>query len=107
MKNFTPSQLKEFLDLPENSPMLLDVREAWEFNICHILNSQPIPMKTIPNKCNDWDKNSIIVIICHNGIRSKMVAQYLDRQGFTSIINLSTGIDGWAKEIEPDMPTYR
>ncbi len=46
------------------------------------------------------------MVICHHGIRSRMIGRFLEGQGFSSIINLSGGVDAWAHEVDRQMPTY-
>ena len=45
-------------------------------------------------------------MVCHHGIRSWQVAKYLEHEGFENVINLTGGIDAWAKEVDPAMPLY-
>ncbi len=106
MKHFTPTQLKEHLECTKIKPLLLDVREPWEFDICHIENSQLIPMGQIPSQLETLDKNQEIVVICHHGIRSKQVAMYMEHFGFEAVINLSGGVDAWAQEVDLNMAKY-
>ena len=106
MRHFTPKQLKEYLESAETKPLLLDVREPWEYEICHIANSQLIPMGHIPQQMNTLDKSVEIVVICHHGIRSRQVGYYMAHYEFTNIINLDGGIEAWALEVEPTMQRY-
>lgn len=105
-KEYTPQELKDFLDQTDTTPILLDVREPWEFDRCHLPNSTLVPMRQIPSMLNEFDLDRQIVVICHHGIRSRAVANYLAQHEFTKVINLSSGIDGWAKHVDPSMPVY-
>lgn len=105
MKQITPEELKHFLD-QGNLPTLLDVRENWEFEICHIDKSINISMSMIPSRVAELDPEMDIVVICHHGVRSYQVASYLEAEGFTNISNLAGGIDAWAKTVEPVMAQY-
>lgn len=105
MRHFTPVQLKEHLDSGAR-PLLLDVREPWEFQVCAIEGSQLTPMRTIPQAAQDLDPAREIVVICHHGIRSRQVAYYLERAGFQSVVNLEGGVDAWARDVDPHMATY-
>lgn len=105
-KEFSPQQLKDHLEQTTKQPILLDVRERWEFERCHITNSKLIPMREVPNALQDLDPDEEIVVICHHGIRSRAVAKYLVQLDYSKLINLSTGIDGWAKDIDSSMPIY-
>jgi len=106
MLHFTPLQLTEHLANNEKKLTLLDVREPWEFDICHINDSILIPMGQIQNNLDQLSKKQPIVVICHHGIRSRRVAMYLEQQGFTEVINLTGGVDAWAIEIDLNMAKY-
>ncbi len=105
-KEYSPKDLKEYLDEVDTNPILLDVREPWEYERCHIPNSTLVPMRQIPYAINDFDPEQEIVVICHHGIRSRAVANYLVQHCFTKVINLSSGVDGWAKQVDSNMPLY-
>jgi rhodanese-related sulfurtransferase len=98
--------LHDYLKRANPAPLLLDVRQPWEFETCHIDNSQLIPMNQIPTAMNELDPDQEIVVICHHGIRSRAVAVYLANNDFSRVINLSGGIDAWARQVDQTMPTY-
>jgi rhodanese-related sulfurtransferase len=106
MQSLTPEQLKERLEQADDSPVLLDVREDWEYQRCHIDGSRHLPMSEIVANMDSLDKNVETVVICHHGIRSQQVAQYLHSQGFRKIYNLDGGIEAWADTVDPDMEKY-
>ncbi|HEY5604389.1 MAG TPA: rhodanese-like domain-containing protein [Gammaproteobacteria bacterium] len=106
MQSITVTQLKERLEHRIEKPLLLDVREPWEFAICHIDGSRLIPMQQIPGALNDLDNEQEIVVVCHTGVRSLRVCYFLQQQGFTKVLNLSGGVHAWATTIDPTMPTY-
>jgi rhodanese-related sulfurtransferase len=92
--------------LEQHQPALIDVREPWEFGICHLDGSELIPMARIPGQLQRFQAPGEYVIICHHGIRSLQVQHYLARQGITATINLDGGIEAWAREVDPRMATY-
>jgi rhodanese-related sulfurtransferase len=108
MQRFSPKQLAEFLQQSENLPMLLDVREPWEFARCHIAGSELIPMQQIPLAVEQasLEPTRETVVICHHGIRSRQVAYYLEHLGFTNLINLEGGVEAWAQDVDPTMERY-
>ena len=106
MHQITPPQLKKYLESTTSPPLLLDVREQWEFQTCHIEGSVHIPMGQIPNAYKQLDPKQQIVVICHHGMRSQQVAQFLDKAGFQNVINLTGGVDAWAREVDTNMPVY-
>ena len=105
MQHLTVRQLKERLEQGE-PPVLLDVREAWEMARCQLPGTTWIPMGQIMARVSELDKGQEIVVVCHHGIRSWQVAKFLEHEGFENVINLTGGIDAWAKEIDPSMPLY-
>jgi len=105
VKEFSAIQLHEFLQ-NDNEPLLLDVREEWEFDRCNIEGSVLIPMSQIPGELDELDPDRVIVVICHHGIRSRHIGIYLESEGFENIINLSGGVEAWARDIDPNMAVY-
>lgn len=105
-QSLSPSELRERLSASEGLPLLLDVREDWEYQICHIPGSRNHPVSQVPALLEELDPDAGTVVICHHGIRSQHVAEFLERSGFTDVCNLEGGIDAWAREIDPQMPTY-
>ena len=102
-----PSELKAWLDDPQRPPpFLLDVREHWEFERCHIPNAELLPMSSIPEHLAELDPGRETVVICHHGVRSYHVARFLEHNGFTNVINLTGGVDAWAKQVDRAMPLY-
>lgn len=87
-------------------PTLLDVREPWEYELCHVDGSLLVPLRGLPARLDELDAEAAIVVICHHGVRSRQAGSFLEGQGFTSIFNLSGGIDAWAKEVDPAMCKY-
>lgn len=105
MKNILPAELKAELAAGKKIH-LLDVREAWEFQTASIAGSTLIPMGEIQARVAELDRASEVVVICHHGGRSMQVAVFLERQGFSSVHNLTGGVDAWARTVDPTMPTY-
>lgn len=108
MQRFVPTQLAAYLQQNDEAPLLLDVREAWEFEICHIDGSELIPMQQVPLAVEQahLDPARETVVICHHGIRSRQVAYYLEQLGFNRLINLEGGVEAWAQEVDPTMKRY-
>jgi rhodanese-related sulfurtransferase len=89
-----------------NHPVLIDVREPWEFALCKIAGSLLIPLNQLNEAINDMDPQQETVMICHTGVRSRVAGNHLQRYGFTKIYNLSGGVHAWANEVDPDMAVY-
>lgn len=107
MQNMKAKELAAWLnDETRPSPLLLDVREPWEYQLCHIDGSSSVPMNTVPANVEQLDNDKPIVCICHHGMRSMQVALFLEQQGFSNVINLTGGVDAWAMQVDSNMPTY-
>ncbi|MFT7287226.1 MAG: rhodanese-related sulfurtransferase [Halieaceae bacterium] len=107
MQSLTAPELAEWLESTERQkPVLLDVREPWEFQTCHMVGAFSIPMNTLPDKLSELDAGNPIVCICHHGVRSMDVALFLKKQGFSQVINLTGGVHAWALQVDNTMPTY-
>ena len=101
-----PREIKLMLDDQDNDLIILDVREKWEYDICHIDKSVLIPVSQITQRKDELNKSSIIIVVCHHGIRSRMVAKYLDGEGFEEVLNLTGGVDAWSKTVDESMKKY-
>lgn len=98
---------KEFAELLKSKDIfLIDVRETWEYEICHIENAILIPLQTLPKHFEKIPRNKIIGIYCHHGIRSRNALEFLKMNGFKQIFNLSGGIDQWSAEIDSNLERY-
>ena len=90
-----------------NSPVLLDVREPWEFQTASIPNSLLMPMGEVASRAHtELDPDAPVVVMCHHGARSLNVAMWLRDQGFTHAQSLAGGIDAWSRTIDPNIPRY-
>jgi adenylyltransferase/sulfurtransferase len=105
MKEVTVQELKEMIDSGADF-QLIDVREPHEFDICN-LQGELIPQADVPHSVDSISKDKKVVIHCRSGARSGNMVQWLEKNhGFTNLYNLQGGILAWAREIDPEMPTY-
>ena len=86
--------------------MVLDVREARELDVCS-LEAVDIPMSEVAAQTDNLPTDQLLVVICHHGVRSQMVVDFLRTAGFDNAVNLDGGIDAWACDVDPSMPRYR
>lgn len=107
MQQINATALRAWLEDPSREkPILLDVREPWEFARAHIEGSQLVPMREVPARIDEIDDEKEVVAICHHGGRSMQVAMFLTNQGFKRVHNLMGGIDAWSRTVDPAIPTY-
>ncbi|GKS59718.1 rhodanese-like domain-containing protein [Nitrospira sp.] len=98
-------ELKTELDSGKK-PVLLDVREPWEFAIAKIDGSVLIPLATLPQSLGNLDRSAEIVAICHHGMRSADATTFLLQQGFANVRNLVGGIDAWSVQVDSGVARY-
>lgn len=106
MRNLSPLDLKAYLDQTEPAPLLIDVREPWEFQIARIEGARLVPLNTVPRLLDELEPDQELVVICHHGVRSRHAAFFLEQNGFTRVINLAGGIDAWSRQVDPSIPVY-
>jgi len=105
MRQFRPVELAVHIQAG-HTPVLLDVREPWEWNLCRLPGAILIPMRELPARLQELNKDAETIVICHHGVRSYHAARYLEAAGFGDVINLSGGMAAWADEVDPAMPRY-
>jgi rhodanese-related sulfurtransferase len=93
---------------------LLDVREDFERAIGSIpLPSGTIdlhiPMGQVPARADEVREAAAerpVVVYCHHGVRSMVVARWLAARGVADLLNLEGGIDAWSLQVDPTVPRY-
>jgi len=107
MQQITAAQLAAWLaDGSRAKPVLLDVREPWEYQTARIEGSQLVPMREVPARVAEIDPEREVIAICHHGGRSMQVGMFLEKQGFQRVHNLMGGIDAWSRTVDPAVPLY-
>lgn len=101
-----PREVAERLRRAPGSLALLDVREPFEREAASIEPSLHIPMREVATRLSEIPTDRTVVVYCHSGVRSLMVASYLESHGFRGIGNLRGGIDAWSLDVDPNVPRY-
>ena len=86
--------------------LLLDVREPHEYDMARIEGGRLIPLRELPDRLDELERDREIVVYCHSGVRSAHAAQLLRSAGFNKAANLAGGIDAWSARIDPAVPRY-
>ncbi len=97
---------KRLLDEEACTALLVDVREPYETEICRVKGSELIPMRQIPQRVHDLPKDEHLLILCHTGVRSLRVTEFLRAQGFAAVSNVAGGIAAWTDQIDPTLRRY-
>jgi len=93
-------------DADREPPIVVDVREPWEFDYCRIADSRSWPLRALPQAIADLPRERDIVVVCHHGARSLHAAVWLKGAGFHRVHNLRGGVAAWADQVEPAMKRY-
>ncbi len=102
----SPADVARRIQAESSGVVLLDVREPDERAVAHIEPSVFIPMHEVPHRLAEIPRDRQIVVYCHHGTRSAMVAGFLEREGFARVANLTGGIDAWSRRVDPSIPRY-
>lgn len=103
----TATQLKARLDAGEPT-LLIDVRQPEEYAIARIEGSSLIPLGEFAVRTPEIDPEpgTLVVCICHHGVRSYKAAMYLLHVGVEPAASLAGGIDAWSALVDPAVPRY-
>ncbi|MHA2171012.1 MAG: molybdopterin-synthase adenylyltransferase MoeB [Candidatus Kariarchaeaceae archaeon] len=85
---------------------LIDVREPHELDISMIEGSILIPKDQVADRLNELSRDDLLIIHCKTGVRSGNVLLQLKQHGYSKVKNLAGGINAWATEVDPRIPTY-
>ena len=85
---------------------LIDVREMWEYEICHLPNSTLVPLSGLPRFLAGADRDLSYIFICHHGIRSARATAFALANGFEHVFNLTGGVAAWSESIDSQFPVY-
>jgi rhodanese-related sulfurtransferase len=100
-----PQELKQRL-VNGKAPLLLDVRQSWEHDICRLEGARLIPLADLASRYQELLDADQVVVYCHHGIRSLDAVVWLRQQGVEGARSLAGGIARWAHEIDPSLPQY-
>jgi adenylyltransferase/sulfurtransferase len=103
--DMTVTELKARIDRGD-VPLIVDVREPAEFEICRIPGAVLIPLHQLPSRIAELDASKEIVLLCKVGGRSASATAFLRRAGFDRARNLTGGILAWIDQVDPSQPKY-
>ena len=95
----------------QNQPLqLIDVREPEELAIAQIPGFANLPLSQFAVWSEQiqaqFDPDVETLVLCHHGIRSAQMCQWLQSQGFTQLRNIAGGIDAYSMQVDPSVPCY-
>lgn len=91
-------QYQKMLDIikKHSDSILLDVRSLQEYNEGHLQGAINIPVYDLEKEVSKKlpNKDTVIIIYCSSGHRSKRAKDLLEKLGYSNIYNLKNGLDG-------------
>ena len=106
VRPLSPQALASLLQESPPRVFLLDVREPEERAVAAIEPSTLIPMDDVEGRLSEIPRDRPVVVYCHHGSRSYMIASYLESEGYEDVGNLTGGIDAWSERVDPKVPQY-
>jgi rhodanese-related sulfurtransferase len=101
----SPTEVKARLD-KKDGVMLLDIREHDEVAMASIEGAVHIPMRELGARLKEVPQEKDVIVFCHHGSRSLMVAAQLKRRGYTHVMHMGGGIDQWSQQVDGSVPQY-
>jgi rhodanese-related sulfurtransferase len=91
------STLQATLLINQQNALVLDVREAAEYEKGHVLNARNLAVGEIEARAAELEKHKAkpVIVVCDNDNRSDRAAAALRKQGFAQVFSLSGGIGAW------------
>jgi hydroxyacylglutathione hydrolase len=80
------------------SVRMLDVRGQGEWDAGHIPGASHIPLGYLADRLDEVPRDQPVVVHCKSGGRSAIATSLLTRAGFTDVVNLAGGFDGWVAD---------
>ena len=101
----SPELVHEMMEGGEE-PILLDIREDWEWERAHLEGAIHIPLDELSSRVEELDPRSEVVVYCHHGDRSIDGCLLLQEHGFRKVRSMTGGIEAWSELVDPSIPRY-
>jgi len=105
IRNITAVELAERIARGDDFD-LVDVREPAEWEIARIEGARLVPLATVRQASESWDRTREVVVYCKAGVRSLNAAQQLTERGFKRVTNVVGGIASWTNDVDPSLRRY-
>lgn len=103
-------QLAVILAESEQPLQLIDVRERGEVAIANIAGFDLYPLSEFEQWSEEilthLDPEAETIVICHHGMRSAQLCQWLVMRGFSKVKNVLGGIDAYSRFVDSSIRRY-
>lgn len=104
------NQLAVLLSESRSTLQLIDVRERSEAAIAQIAGFALYPL----SEFEQWSEKIMTelkpeaetIVICHHGMRSAQLCQWLSMKGFSQVQNVAGGIDAYSRLVDSSIRRY-
>ena len=94
VKDIEPQELQDLLQ-SDARPVVVDVREPWEYKQGHVPGAVLMPLGNLASRVGELDTEKPVAVICASGSRSQSAAALLGQKGFKTIYNVVGGTGAW------------
>ena len=106
----TAQELAIILENNDEDVQLIDVRESEEVAIASIPGFTILPLSQFSQWSEqistEFNPDQETIVMCHHGIRSAQMCQWLLNNGFTDVKNLAGGINSYSLSVDSSIPLY-
>jgi rhodanese-related sulfurtransferase len=104
------NELAQRLASQDANVQLIDVREPQELAIAQIDGFVNLPLSEYAQWSEQvpamFDPQAETLVLCHHGVRSAQMCQWLVTQGFTNVKNIAGGIAAYSLLVDSSIPQY-
>ncbi len=110
MSQISVEELALRLAKRDSQLQLIDVREPEEVEIAYLEGFEVLPLSQYEQWSQQiktrFNPDFETLVMCHHGVRSAQMCQWLQNNGFTNVKNVAGGIDAYSLLVDPNVPRY-
>ena len=104
------TELAQLMAAENTELQLIDVREPGEIAIASIPKFTILPLSQFAEWSETihthFNPETETIVLCHYGMRSAQMCQWLINQGFSNVKNVSGGINAYSMMVDTSIPQY-
>jgi rhodanese-related sulfurtransferase len=110
VSHISVEQLAQRIAESSEGLQLIDVREPQEVAIARLEGFENLPLSEYAEWSEQirthFNPEAETLVLCHHGIRSAQMCEWLVTQGFTHVKNITGGIDAYSIVVDRSIPRY-
>jgi hydroxyacylglutathione hydrolase len=80
---------------PADAPLVIDVRQASEFDHAHVPGARHVAGGTLPDRLAEMPVDRPIAVVCASGYRASVASSLLRAAGFEDVSWVTDGVPAW------------